>query len=59
LHDINTECPQEKNIVPTYAAAIPQQVDELNSQEFMLLNWNSYKGSNKGWLEDLERLRKR
>ena len=48
LHDINTECPQEKNIVPTYAAAIPLQVDELNSQGFVgillpsqILDWNS------------------
>jgi endonuclease/exonuclease/phosphatase (EEP) superfamily protein YafD len=56
LHNINTECSQEKNILPTSASAIPQQGDELNSQGFILLNWNSHKGNDKGWLKDLERL---
>lgn len=56
LHDLNTECVLGENILSTTASATPQQIDELNSQGFILLNWNSHKGSNKGWLDDLERL---
>ena len=50
--DINTEC----RILPPNGPAAPQQVDELNSRSFRVLNWNSHKGSNKKWQKDFERL---
>jgi len=56
FRDINTECLWEESILPLNDSITLQQVEELNSQGFMLLNWNSYKGSKKGWLDDLERL---
>ncbi|MBE9519698.1 MAG: endonuclease/exonuclease/phosphatase family protein [Proteobacteria bacterium] len=56
LGDINTECLWNDSILPANAPAAPQQIDELNSRSFRVLNWNSYKGSKKGWQEDFERL---
>lgn len=56
LLDTKTECVPGGIISPPIPPATPQRPDELNSQGFVLLNWNSYKGSNKGWLKDLERL---
>ena len=50
--DINTEC----RILPPNGPAAAQQVDELNSRSFRVLNWNSHKGSNKKWQKDFERL---
>jgi len=56
LGDINTECLWKDSIVPFNGPAAPQQTDELDSRNFKVLNWNSHKGSNKGWQEDFERL---
>ncbi len=56
LGDINTECLWKDSILPANGPAAPQQIDELNSRSFRVLNWNSYKGSKKGWQEDFERL---
>jgi endonuclease/exonuclease/phosphatase (EEP) superfamily protein YafD len=56
LHDIDTECSFEKDMLSTNTLATLQQSDTLNSQGFSILNWNSYKGSKKGWQEDLDRL---
>ncbi len=56
LHDINTMCPGKDSILPLSTAGVPQKINELDSRSFRVLNWNSYKGSIKGWQEDLERL---
>ena len=56
LQDIDTECSFENEMLSTNTLATPQQSDALNSQGFSILNWNSYKGSKKGWQEDLDRL---
>ena len=53
--NINTECRRGESILSLNGAA-PQQVNELNSRSFRVLNWNSHKGSNKKWQEDFERL---
>ena len=53
--DINTECLRQESLLPFNDAAT-QQVSELNSRSFKVLNWNSYKGSSKRWQEDFERL---
>jgi len=53
--DINTECLRQESLLPFNGAAT-QQVNELNSRSFKVLNWNSYKGSSKRWQEDFERL---
>jgi endonuclease/exonuclease/phosphatase (EEP) superfamily protein YafD len=56
LLDIDTECSFENDMLSTNTLATLQQSDTLNSQGFSILNWNSYKGSKKGWQEDLDRL---
>jgi endonuclease/exonuclease/phosphatase (EEP) superfamily protein YafD len=56
LGDMNTECVRDESLLPTNVSATPQQIAELNSRGFRILNWNSYKGSNKGWLGDFEKL---
>ena len=56
LQDIDTECTFENDMLSTNTLATQQQSDTLNSQGFSILNWNSYKGSKKGWQEDLDRL---
>ena len=52
----NTECFSDDSILAYKTPAAAQQVGGLNSRAFRMLNWNSYKGSNKIWQEDLERL---
>jgi endonuclease/exonuclease/phosphatase (EEP) superfamily protein YafD len=54
--DINTECFAKDSILSRNIPGATQQVDALNSRGFSVLNWNSYKGSDKIWQEDLERL---
>ena len=56
LRDINTECTWKSGFSNFNTSAAPQQAGELNSRSFKVLVWNSYKGSNKGWQEDFERL---
>jgi endonuclease/exonuclease/phosphatase (EEP) superfamily protein YafD len=57
--DINTECLTKDNILPPNDPAVSQQIDELDSRGFRVLNWNSHKGSNNEWQEDIERLSSR
>ncbi|MGB6290447.1 MAG: hypothetical protein WBF36_09990 [Desulfobulbales bacterium] len=52
----NTECFSQDSILAHKPPAAAQQLGGLNSLGFRVLNWNSYKGSNKIWQEDLERL---
>ena len=54
--DINTECFTKDTILSRNIPGATQQTDALNSRGFSVLNWNSYKGSDKIWQEDLERL---
>jgi endonuclease/exonuclease/phosphatase (EEP) superfamily protein YafD len=54
--DSKTECFAQDTLLPFTAPAAMQQVETLNSRSFRLLNWNSYKGKNKTFQEDLERL---
>ena len=54
--DINTECFNKDSILPSHNPATTQQIAELNSRGFRVLNWNSHKESNKAWQGDLERL---
>jgi len=35
---------------------LPGGIDTLDSQQFSLMNWNSYKGKGKEWQDDLDRL---
>jgi len=52
----NTACFAKDSILTRNIPASTQQIDALNSRSFSMLNWNSFKGSNKIWQEDLERL---
>jgi endonuclease/exonuclease/phosphatase (EEP) superfamily protein YafD len=52
----NTECFAKDTLLQHTAPAAMQQNETLNSRSFRLLNWNSYKGKNKNFQEDLERL---
>ena len=54
--DIDTECSTAGRILPDAIPGAVLQVDALNSRNFRVLNWNSYKGSDAIWQEDLERL---
>ena len=55
--DINTDCVTKDSILPLNIPAASLPIDDaLDSRSFRVLNWNSYKGSNKIWQEDLERL---
>ncbi len=54
--DINTECFTTDRILPRNTPAATLQIAALDSRSFRLLNWNSYKGRNTIWQEDLERL---
>ena len=54
--DINSECFTIDRIFAPDTPAATLQVAELNSRSFRVLNWNSYKGRNTIWQEDLERL---
>jgi endonuclease/exonuclease/phosphatase (EEP) superfamily protein YafD len=53
---IIAECFTKESTLPCETPAASQQMDALNSRSFRVLNWNSYKGSNKLWQKDLERL---
>lgn len=50
---INTDCFGKNNILSSTNESTDQN-DELNSQGFVLLNWNSHKGNSKTWQEDFE-----
>jgi len=52
----NTECFADDTTLRPNISRSPQQINALNSQGFSVLNWNSYKGRNTLWKEDLERL---
>ncbi len=54
--DINTECFATDRILPHNTPAATLQIAALNSRSFSVLNWNSHKGRNTVWQEDLERL---
>jgi len=54
--DINTECFTTDRILSNKTPAATLQIAALNSRSFKVLNWNSYKGRNTIWQEDLERL---
>ena len=54
--DSDTECFAKDSILAHKTPGAAQQVEGLNSRSFRVLNWNSYKGRNKLWQEDLERL---
>ena len=54
--DINTECFTTDRILPDNTPAAALQNGALNSRSFRVLNWNSHKGRNTIWQEDLERL---
>ncbi|MGB6289295.1 MAG: endonuclease/exonuclease/phosphatase family protein [Desulfobulbales bacterium] len=54
--EINTECFTTDPILLHNTPAATLRVASLNSQSFRVLNWNSYKGSNTIWQEELERL---
>jgi endonuclease/exonuclease/phosphatase (EEP) superfamily protein YafD len=54
--DMNTECFTSDRILPDNTPAAALQNGALNSRSFTVLNWNSHKGRNAIWQEDLERL---
>ena len=54
--DIDTECFTTGRISARNTSAATQEITELNSRNFKVLNWNSYKGRDTIWLKDLERL---
>ena len=54
--DIDTECFTTGRISARNTSAATQEITELNSRNFKMLNWNSYKGRDTIWLKDLERL---
>jgi endonuclease/exonuclease/phosphatase (EEP) superfamily protein YafD len=54
--DINTECFATDRILARNTSAAAQEITELNSLNFRVLNWNSYKGRDTIWQKDLERL---
>jgi len=54
--DINTECLTTDRILARNTSATAQEITELNSRSFSVLNWNSYKGRNAIWQKDIERL---
>jgi len=54
--DIDTECFTTGRISARNTSAATQEITELNSRNFKVLNWNSYKGHDTIWLKDLERL---
>jgi hypothetical protein len=54
--DINTECFAADRSLPRHSPAAVLQTATLDSRSFRVLNWNSYKGKNTVWQEDLERL---
>ena len=54
--DIDTECFTTGRISARNTSAATQEITELNSRSFRVLNWNSHKGSNKKWQKDFERL---
>jgi endonuclease/exonuclease/phosphatase (EEP) superfamily protein YafD len=54
--NINTECFATDRILPLTTPAAELQIAALDSDSFSLLNWNSYKGHNKIWQKDIERL---
>jgi len=53
---MQTDCFDDNGLLLVEGRALAQQTEELDSKGFRLLNWNSYKGSRKGWDNDLERL---
>jgi endonuclease/exonuclease/phosphatase family metal-dependent hydrolase len=57
--DMNTECFTTNSIQPGNTPAAALQNGALNSRSFTVLNWNSHKGRNAIWQEDLERLSSR
>ena len=54
--DINTACITTDRTQPHNTSAATLQVAALDPRSFRVLNWNSYKGRNTIWQEDLERL---
>jgi len=54
--DINSECFTIDRIFAPDTPAATLQIATLNSQSFSVLNWNSYKGRDTKWQEDIERL---
>ena len=48
MSNLNTECLWNDLFLPSDAAMAPQKMEELNSLNFKVLNWNSYKGNKKG-----------
>jgi endonuclease/exonuclease/phosphatase (EEP) superfamily protein YafD len=54
--DINTECFVGDSNLQSITPMASLQITPLNSRNFKVLNWNSYKGSNALWQDDLERL---
>ena len=51
--DMNTECFTTNSIQPGNTPAAALQNGALNSRSFTVLNWNSHKGRNAIWQEDL------
>jgi endonuclease/exonuclease/phosphatase (EEP) superfamily protein YafD len=56
LNDFNTECLWNDKFLSYFPRAAPSAIDELNSLNFTILNWNIHKGSSNLWLGDFERL---
>lgn len=56
--DMNTECLEKDSFIPRKNLAAEKHIDGLNSRSFRVLNWNSHKGNNQAWQDDLERLAK-
>ena len=54
--DINTDCFTTGRISARTTSATTQEITELNSRNFKVLSWNSYKGRNTIWLKDFDRL---
>jgi len=52
----DTECFAQESILLRNTPAPGPQSGALDSRSFRVLNWNSHKGSNRTWQEDLERL---
>jgi endonuclease/exonuclease/phosphatase (EEP) superfamily protein YafD len=54
--DVNTECSSADRTLAQHIPSATMQTEALNSLNFRVLNWNSYKGRTTVWQEDLERL---
>ncbi len=56
LHDINTECLRNENLLSYFPLASSSAIGELNSNNFTVLNWNIHKGRSNIWLDEFDRL---